>query len=614
MKIKKGVCLRMIVAGFAVCSTVVNAAPLVIANWNDEADPDYTVGVRDALTAGTLPALTVLSKFGAGALDLTDSSTQMSLEYDGNYSTDKGTFEVFINPADVVAGTGYYIYSVIFDASNRIYFRREMHSNGTQQRLFAYYQSAGTAAYVSTTWLDKETGPLALDEWHHIALTWDFTKGGGANELAIYIDGSRDGYNAAVLEEEWGSGVAPTTIGIGCYGTAAVAASAYLDSMKISDDVVYSGESVTVPTQEFDMPVPPIGSPLLIAHWNSTADADVAIGVSTAFAELNSVLPGIVSTPSVLGGGALNYTNDTPALYFDAANNFNASAGTFELFMNPVEGVASQKYYIYSMTPASGYRVYFRREVHLNGTQQRLWAYYESAGVSKYVATAWEFMSTGSLALGEWHHVAFTWDFTKGGGTNELAIFIDGSRAAYDATVTAEAWVDSVYPDGMRIDIGRYGTSAADKPGSFFDELRISGVVMYTGESYTIPANEFDFGADLDTDGDGIADWWETTYYGGPTNAVPDTLAASGRHTNLEAYIAGLAPWETFELSLFSGSQTNLVQWDGREGRTYWVYSTPDLVNEAFSFETNVSWEAAEFIDLVSSNSSKFYQVGVTKD
>ncbi len=46
----------------------------------------------------------------------------------------------------------------------------------------------------------------------------------------------------------------------------------------------------------------------------------------------------------------------------------------------------------------------------------------------------------------------------------------------------------------------------------------------------------------FDLDNDGLPDYWETEYFGGPTNASPTDLAANNRDTLLEAYIAGLDP------------------------------------------------------------------------
>jgi hypothetical protein len=50
-------------------------------------------------------------------------------------------------------------------------------------------------------------------------------------------------------------------------------------------------------------------------------------------------------------------------------------------------------------------------------------------------------------------------------------------------------------------------------------------------------------GMTVDTDGDGIHDWWETLYFGGPTNAVAGAITAGDGLTNLEKYNAGWNPW-----------------------------------------------------------------------
>lgn len=45
-----------------------------------------------------------------------------------------------------------------------------------------------------------------------------------------------------------------------------------------------------------------------------------------------------------------------------------------------------------------------------------------------------------------------------------------------------------------------------------------------------------------DTDGDGLPDWWETEYFGNPTNAQPLAIAAEGGYTLAEAWLADLNP------------------------------------------------------------------------
>lgn len=48
--------------------------------------------------------------------------------------------------------------------------------------------------------------------------------------------------------------------------------------------------------------------------------------------------------------------------------------------------------------------------------------------------------------------------------------------------------------------------------------------------------------ADPDRDGDGLPDWWETLYYGGPTNATSSALAANGKNTIWEMWVADINP------------------------------------------------------------------------
>ena len=46
----------------------------------------------------------------------------------------------------------------------------------------------------------------------------------------------------------------------------------------------------------------------------------------------------------------------------------------------------------------------------------------------------------------------------------------------------------------------------------------------------------------FDRDGDGLPDWWEHLYFGGPTNALPNAMASNGVNTVAECYVAGLDP------------------------------------------------------------------------
>lgn len=106
----------------------------------------------------------------------------------------------------------------------------------------------------------------------------------------------------------------------------------------------------------------------------------------------------------------------------------------------------------------------------------------------------------------------------------------------------------------------------------------------------------------IDSDGDTIPDWWEQKYFGGITNAVPNTA-------NREAYIAGLSPGEHFEILDYP------LEWEGQPGRRYSVYATTNLLSGFTLLQTNILWSDAQYVDLVNTNEqSMFYRVQVELD
>jgi hypothetical protein len=94
--------------------------------------------------------------------------------------------------------------------------------------------------------------------------------------------------------------------------------------------------------------------------------------------------------------------------------------------------------------------------------------------------------------------------------------------------------------------------------------------------------------AGLDADADGLPDWWESRYYGNPTNASPAALARNGR-TNLECYLLGLNPLDpTTDLRLQISFQPDtgfpLLSWPTIGGITYSLYAA-DRLGAAGNFQ-----------------------------
>jgi hypothetical protein len=97
-----------------------------------------------------------------------------------------------------------------------------------------------------------------------------------------------------------------------------------------------------------------------------------------------------------------------------------------------------------------------------------------------------------------------------------------------------------------------------------------------------------------------LPDWWESLYYGNPTNALAQATAANGL-SNLQCYSLGLNPLNpaaTFEVRAAMEPFTGypLITWSSVGGKTYAVEYATNLTSNGSSFvqaltvtETNVA-------------------------
>ncbi|HMP72232.1 MAG TPA: alpha-amylase family glycosyl hydrolase [Kiritimatiellia bacterium] len=99
----------------------------------------------------------------------------------------------------------------------------------------------------------------------------------------------------------------------------------------------------------------------------------------------------------------------------------------------------------------------------------------------------------------------------------------------------------------------------------------------------------------LDTDGDGLPDWWELAFFGGPTNAIAHQDYDSDGYTNLEEYLAGtdpLNPDSFLRLAAIPdahGEPAVQLHWPSATDRTYTLWFTPDLADSPFEIlETGI--------------------------
>ncbi len=118
-----------------------------------------------------------------------------------------------------------------------------------------------------------------------------------------------------------------------------------------------------------------------------------------------------------------------------------------------------------------------------------------------------------------------------------------------------------------------------------------------------------------DTDDDGLPDYWERQYYGGPTSAVPTDSASNGVNSVQQAYIAGIDPTDpdaAFLLSSVFSSPSSVLSWNSASGRVYKVYWTSNLLENFQLIQSNLSWTPAIFTDSAHSAEEKgFYKIEV---
>jgi hypothetical protein len=135
--------------------------------------------------------------------------------------------------------------------------------------------------------------------------------------------------------------------------------------------------------------------------------------------------------------------------------------------------------------------------------------------------------------------------------------------------------------------------------------------------------------ADLDSDSDGIPDWWMLAYFNHPTgqsfdNSLANQDADGTGQSNLFKYVAGLNPTDptaVFVLNIAGvpnqSSQNNLLFAPLALGRTYVPQFSVDLVSGVWSQLTGFTGPVTNgnqvmITDLNATQSNKFYRIRIT--
>lgn len=162
--------------------------------------------------------------------------------------------------------------------------------------------------------------------------------------------------------------------------------------------------------------------------------------------------------------------NDSDNLTYLSSNNMEYDQGTIEFWLNPGFDPSS---------PSGTMNLYTNRKydsgidiyVDISGT-----LYFGFNDDSEYTRTASKDIS--SWNQGEWHHVAFVWEYLIGSGEMSLDLFTDGSNTSVTHGGDFYSYVGSF---GSNMYIGSDVTSG-NQANSTFDEFRISDKVRSLSE------------------------------------------------------------------------------------------------------------------------------------
>ena len=147
----------------------------------------------------------------------------------------------------------------------------------------------------------------------------------------------------------------------------------------------------------------------------------------------------------------------------------------------------------------------------------------------------------------------------------------------------------------------------------YFDQSPWSAEADGTGHALTRNGlTEWGVPTDSDTDGDGLDDEWETSYFGSllqSGNGDPDGDGFS----NLQERIAGTNPANPASFFAIEGISAPTIEWNASEGRTYSVYWTADLQQPFTQIANGLS--VGSYTDSThSTNECSYYFIAVEEE
>jgi len=120
-------------------------------------------------------------------------------------------------------------------------------------------------------------------------------------------------------------------------------------------------------------------------------------------------------------------------------------------------------------------------------------------------------------------------------------------------------------------------------------------------------------GALYDTDGDGLPDWWEQTYFVNATTALPGEDSDGDGQTNLQEFLAGTNPQNAGSVLQITGVDGFTITWSCVAGKNYqvlWADALPGAWTEGPEFPAEAGQTTLSYTDPTAGGSGqRFYKI-----
>lgn len=416
---------------------------------------DYSPNRNIITPYGNAKISTTQSKFGGssgyfdGSGDYLSIPSHTSLEL----GTNDFTIECYIYPQTYVGTPTIYSRQ---DSALALQFR--INTSGYLQGIFRETSSTAVIALTSSN-------TISLNQWSHVALTrkngiaYIFINGVYEGQIAVSYSLNSPANEHGVIGalQYSGSGILQPYIG-------------YVDEFRLTNGIARYITDFTPPTQTLYKPYnydPFLDKVSLLLHFdgdnNSTAFKDSSVNnvLTTAFGNAS------ISTIQSKYGGSSGY--------FDGTGDYLEISHNDILYLNSDFTI---EFWVYSLAWSSINSILSKRL-----TDNEYVVTITSGGLNYSIwnssNTYTNIISTGSLSLNTWYHIAIT----KSGTTYRA--FIDGvlSQTTINSTLHAEK--------NVPLQIGGHSEYTNRYHNGYIDDLRITkGVARYTAD-FTPPAYRF---------------------------------------------------------------------------------------------------------------------------